>query len=155
MAPETQNPEKGKSNFPYKTLIWASLALVALFLFKTEVGGLLSRASEVSLFGIELKVGKEQAAKLEVAIQGYKDQINGFSEQVAMQQERIQELEGLRERLQQDIENCPDAKESSAMLNAQFVKILEANTDLKQRSDVLKDTRILQRMNNKDLKIKQ
>ncbi|MBT8276086.1 MAG: hypothetical protein KJO39_08085 [Bacteroidia bacterium] len=124
-------------------------------MFKIEVGGLLSRASEVSLFGIELKVGKEQAAKLEIAIQGYKDKINGFSEQVAMQQERIQELEGLREQLQQDIENCPEAKESSVMLNAQFTKILESNADLKQRSDILKDTWILQRMNQGDLKIKQ
>ena len=156
MAPQEPNTQENKkSNFPYKTLIWASLALIALFLFKTEVGGLLSRASEVSLFGIELKVGKEQAAKLEIAIQGYKDKINGFSEQVAMQQERIHSLEGLREQLEQDIANCPKAKESAVKLNAEFSKIFEANAEIKERSDILRDTRILKRMNQGDLKLKQ
>ncbi|MBT8183743.1 MAG: hypothetical protein KJN76_02795 [Eudoraea sp.] len=154
MAPPEPNiAEKSKSNFPYKTLIWATFALIAIFLFRGPIADLLIRANEVSVFGIELKVGEAQAAKLEIAIQSYKDQIDGFSEQVTQQQEQIQNLEILKGQLEEDIAGCPDAKESTEKLNIEFTRILEANNDLKIRSDVLKDTKILQRMNKGELKV--
>ena len=151
MAPEGETP-KSTLKFPYKTLIWAAFALIAIFLFKKEIGGLLSSASEIAVFGIELKVNKEQAAKLEVAIQGYKDDITGFTEQVQAQQERIQGLEEIKNQLEADIANCPDATETANLLNVQFTEIMKSNNELKVNSDVLKDTRILQRLDRGNLK---
>ena len=150
-----ENTPKSTSKFPYKTLIWAAFALIAIFLFKKEISGLLSSASEIAVFGIELKVNKQQAAKLEIAIQGYKDKINEFTEQVNTQQEQIQSLEGLKEKLEEDIANCPEATETANILDLQFKDIMQSNKELKINSDVLKDTRIIVRLDKGQLKERQ
>lgn len=137
---------KTTKNFPYKTLIWAVFALVAIFLFKPELKILLTKADEVSIFGIELKVGKDDANKLENAIQGYKDKIADFNKQMTQQQERIKGLESLKNDLQADLAQCPQASESARTLNLQFDKVLDANTRLQNQSEVLKNTKILKRM---------
>ncbi len=138
---------KKGSSFPYKTLIWAALALIAMFLFKGELKGLLERADEVAIFGIELKVEKEQALKLETAIKSYKDKMADFNDQIAMQQERIASLENLKNQLEDDIANCPSAKANAELLNLEVGKIFKANTELKQKTEVLKNTTILKRRN--------
>ena len=92
---------------------------------------------------------------MEVAIQGYKDDITGFTEQVQAQQERIQGLEEIKNQLEADIANCPDATETANLLNVQFTESMKSNNELKVNSDVLKDTRILQRLDRGNLKERQ
>lgn len=154
-APEESNTKKTAGNFPYKTLIWAVFALAALFLFKGELKSMLLQADEVAIFGIELKVGKEKAVKLESAIQGYEDQIAEFNEQITKQQEHIKGLEKLQDRLEDDIASCPEARENAKLLNMEYAKIFKANTDLQKQTDVLKNTKILQRMKVNNLKLNQ
>ncbi len=141
---DNENEKKAKG-FPYKTLIWASLALVAMFLFKTEFKDLLSKADEVSLFGIELKVGKEKAEELEKAITKYKDQITAFNEQMTEQQDHIQKLETLKQGLEEDLAACPSASEKAMMWNREFEMVKDGNIKLQERSEILKNTKIWQK----------
>lgn len=134
--------ETNVKSFPYKTLIWALLALAAMFLFKTEFKDLLSKADEVSLFGIELKVGKEKAAELEKAITTYKDQITAFNKRMTEQQDHIKNLEALKSGLEQDVANCPQAAEKAMMLNQEFEIIRDGNIKLQEQSEKLKNTKI-------------
>lgn len=143
----TPQDTKTKSGFPYKTLIWALLALVAIFLFKTELKDLLSKADEVSLFGIELKVGKDKALALENAIQKYEDEISAFNAQVTEQQEQIAQLERLKDNLRDDIANCPEARENAVLLNTEFTRIMTTNEDIKRRSSVIENAKIFKRAN--------
>ncbi|MDC8004239.1 hypothetical protein POV27_09265 [Aureisphaera galaxeae] len=141
----TSEETKSKS-FPYKTLIWALLALVAMFLFKTEFKELLSKANEVSLFGIELKVGEEQAEELEQAIAKYKDEIMAFDSQMAEQQDHIRKLERLKQGLEKDLANCPRASEKALMLDEEFKIVLDGNKELQKQSDVIRNWKIWKRV---------
>ncbi len=141
--PDQDQPKK--ASFPYKTLIWATLALVALFLFKPELKSLLSSAEEVSLFGMEFKVGKEKAAKLEIAIQRYKKEIDDFNVQMNEQQKHIAKLEEIKTDLESSIADCPSTRENAQQLNTELGIIMRTNKVLKQKSDVLKNTTILRR----------
>ena len=133
--------------FPYKTLIWAALALIAMFLFKTEFKGLLSKADEVSLFGIELKVGKEKAAELERAINKYKNEIASINDEMLEQQQHIRKLEVLKQGLEEDVANCPQAAEKALLWTKELDIIQNSNMKLQQSSERLKDKQILQKMN--------
>ncbi|NER16545.1 hypothetical protein [Spongiivirga citrea] len=141
--PDQDQPKK--ASFPFKTLIWAILALVALFLFKPELKSLLSSAEEVSLFGMEFKVGKEKAAKLEIAIQRYKSEIDDFNVQMDEQQKHIAKLEEIKTNLENSITDCPGTQEDARKLNMELGIIMRTNKALQQKSDVLKNTKILQR----------
>ena len=137
--------ETPKAAFPYKTLIWAVVAVIAIFLFKSEIGGLLSKAEKLSLFGIDIEVGKQQAEKLSSAIAEYELDIEDFNKQVAEQQGQIEALEALKGRLQREIANCPSARPSVRQLNLEFDKIQKANIQLKKKSDAIKNTKIMTR----------
>lgn len=145
--PDQDQPKK--TSFPYKTLIWAVLALIALFLFKPELKSLLSSAEEVSLFGMEFKVGKEKAAKLEIAIQRYKKEIDDFNIQMEEQQKHIVKLEEIKTNLENSIAECPSTRENAQQLNTELGIIMRTNKVLQQKSDVLKNTQILKRSTSK------
>jgi septal ring factor EnvC (AmiA/AmiB activator) len=134
-----------KSNFPYKTLIWVLFAVLALFIFKPELKQLLNNAEELTVFGIEIKAGKEKAHKLEVAIEKFKNNIADLSSQITDQQDRINSLNKLKKELEKDIANCPDAKKSTLLFNAQVMQIYDKNKTLKTQSDKLKNVKILER----------
>ena len=142
---EPSNSETAKSLFPYKTLIWAIVAVIAIFLFKSELGGLLKNAEKLSLFGIDIEVGKKQADKLSAAINAYELDIASFNDQVVAQQGQIEDLERLKTKLQREIANCPNAGASVRQLNLEYDKIFKANTELKKKSDAIKDTKIITR----------
>lgn len=140
-------PNETTSHFPYKTLIWALFAALALFIFKPQIEMLLTDAEHIIVFGIEIKTNKEQANKLTDSIQQFEIQINSLSTQITTQQNQIKTLDRLRAKLENDLKKCPDAQENVKQYSLQLNQIFKANTELKTKSDVLKDVKILQRSN--------
>ena len=136
-----------KPQFPYKTLIWAVLAALALFLFKPQIEILLTDAEHITVFGIEIKTNKIQAKKLTDSITQFQNKIAGLSTQITTQQEHIKTLDRLRSKLEKDLEKCPDAKANVERYNIQLNEIFKANSELKTKSDKLKDIKILQQSN--------
>lgn len=143
-----------KTQFPYKTLIWALLAALALFLFKPQIENLLTDAEHITLFGIEIKINKEQAQKLADSIHQFKDKIEGLSTQITAQQEHIKTLDQLRSKLEKDLEKCPDARVNAQQYNIQLNEIFKANNELKTKSDNLKNIKILKQSNISSIKSK-
>ncbi|WP_405296046.1 hypothetical protein [Algibacter sp. Ld11] len=140
-------PNETTSHFPYKTLIWALFAALALFIFKPQIEMLLTDAEHIIVFGIEIKTNKEQANKLTDSIQQFEIQINSLSTQITTQQNQIKTLDRLRAKLENDLKKCPDVQENVKQYSLQLNQIFKANTELKTKSDVLKDVKILQRSN--------
>ncbi|WOD42824.1 hypothetical protein [Hwangdonia lutea] len=137
---------EGKPNFPFKTLIWAVFAILAILMFRTELKQLITNTEEFSLFGIEIKASEEKANKLNDSIQNFETTIAELSTQLTNQQNKINDLDNLKKQLQKDLENCPEAQAASMKFNAQVSKIVDANKDLKYKSDKLINTKILKSM---------
>lgn len=136
-----------KSNFPFKTLIWALFAALALFIFKGELKQLLSNAEELNVFGVEIKASKEKVNKLKDSIQNYQTKIVDLSIQITSQQQKISSLDALKTELEKDLAKCPGAKESAVLFNSKINQILKTNTELKTKSDKLKNINILKSSN--------
>lgn len=134
---------EGKPNFPYKTLIWAVFAALGLIIFRPELKLLITNTEELSLFGVEIKASEEKANKLQDSIQNFETTIADLSNQLTSQQNKINDLDKLKAQLEKDLAACPDAKETSKQFNAQVSKIVNANKDLKFKSDKLINTNIL------------
>ena len=135
---------KATSNFPYKTLIWVTFALVALFLFKPELKQLLGNAEELTVFGVKIKGGKEKAKELEDAVRKFNAKITNLSDEIAKQQTRIKSLNKLKLQLEKDLASCPDAKKTSVLFNAEVSQIYTNTNILKSKSDKLKEVKILE-----------
>lgn len=134
---------EGKPNFPYKTLIWAVFALLAILMFKTELKQLITNTEELSLFGVEIKASEEKANKLQDSISNFETTIANLSTQLTNQQSKINDLDKLKLQLEKDLANCPEAKETTKEYNAQVASIFNTNKDLKYKSDRLINTNIL------------
>ena len=134
---------EGKPNFPYKTLIWALFALIALFVFKNELKRFLTDAEKLSVFGVEINASREQVNKLQDSIQNFETTVADLSSQITNQQNKINDLDQLKTQLEQDLAECPEAKITAIRFNEQVSKIFNANKDLKTKSDKLKNSSIL------------
>jgi septal ring factor EnvC (AmiA/AmiB activator) len=134
-----------RTNFPFKTLIWVLFAALALFIFKGELKQLLTNAEELNIFGIEIKASKDKVNRLQDSIQSFEIKITELSNQITNQQRKISSLDDLKTELEKDLAKCPDAKRSAVLFNSQFNQILSTNTELKTKSDNLKDIKILKR----------
>jgi len=135
---------KLKSNFPFKTLLWVLFAVFAVLIFKPELKRLLDKTEELTLFGIEIKAGKQKAADLKRAITNYENDIAVLTGQITDQQSKIRSLNELKKQLEEDLDNCPDAQENVVLLNSQFRDIINNNTLLKTKSDQLNKVKILE-----------
>jgi len=134
---------ENKPNFPYKTLIWAVFAAVALFVFRPELKLLITNTEELSLFGVEIKASEKKVNTLKDSIQNFETTITALSNQLRNQQNRINDLDQLKAKLEKELAACPEAKEISKRFNAQVTNIVNTNKDLKIKSDKLINTRIL------------
>lgn len=148
MADSTTTPSNSNrsgSSFPFKTLIWALLALVAIFLFKNEIKGMLNDAEKLTLFGIEIQTGKETAAKLEAAAAKYNDQITALMQEISNQQMKIENIEELKKQLEENIPDCPEAQKTADLINANVQDMVILKKDIRLKSNVLKDIKIFKR----------
>lgn len=138
-----ETDKKPKALFPYKTLIWALFACIALFLFKYELKQLLTNAEKLSVFGVEINASKEKVTRLQDSIQNFESTIADLSTQISEQQERISSLGELKTKLEQDLAECPEAKKTSLQFNKQVSSIFQTNMDLVSKSDKLRNASIL------------
>jgi hypothetical protein len=134
---------ENKAKFPYKTLIWASFALLAILIFKKELKQFLTQAEGVSIFGVEITASKEKMNKLHDSIRNFETTIADLSAQLTNQSNKINNLDKLKTQLEQDLANCPEAKNISRQFSSQVNQIFNANKALKTKSDKLKNSSIL------------
>ncbi|WP_372756193.1 hypothetical protein [Mariniflexile sp.] len=134
-----------KTSFPYKTLIWALVAVIALFVFKEQLQHLLTNAEEFKVFGIEIKASKEQVNKLQDAIISYETKITDLTSQITTQENQIQSLYDVKIQLEKDLAKCPSLEKNTLLFNSQLNKIFENSDEIKTKSDKLKNVEILKR----------
>lgn len=136
------------NSFPYKTLIWAIVAILSIFLFKDELKKLISNAETVKLFGIEINASKEQMNKLQDSISNFESKITDLSSKVTHQQNQIKRFEALKSKLEEDLKECPEARNDARNINLQLGQIIRSNDEIKTTSDKIKKVEILQRTYN-------
>ncbi|NJX14923.1 hypothetical protein ABI125_07175 [Tamlana crocina] len=138
-----EEQEKDTAKFPHKTLIWAVFGLIAIFLFKPELKLLISHAENVSVFGVEITASREKVRKLHDSIQNFESTIADLSNQLTNQQDKLKNLDKLKTKLENDLAECPKAKEASALLNKQVRQLSTTNHELINKSDQLAKSSIL------------
>ncbi len=142
------------ATFPFKTLIWALVVVLALFLFKREVKQLLNTSEELSLFGINVKTSRGQIVKLTDSINAYKDRITNLIGAVEGQEKEISKLEKLKKKLENDVAQCPAITKNTELLNTEYHQISRNNTAIKKKAAALKSVKILSNYRALDTKTK-
>lgn len=131
------------SGFPYKSLIWALVTVLSIFLFKDELKQLLNHSEELTVFGVSVKTSKKEVIKLTAAIEGYQGQVSELIEQLDTQEFKVNQLEKLKEKLEKDIAKCPEVEKSTRLLNTEIDKIFKSNNTIKSKTDQLKSVKII------------
>ncbi|NKI33146.1 hypothetical protein [Croceivirga thetidis] len=131
--------------FPYKTLIWALVALVALFLFKTQIAGLLEDSEEVNVFGIGIKVSKDESDKLLLAQNEFRDKEEELNQKIEQQEVVMDSLNALAKNLAGEIQGCQAAQSTAVKLNSNIRMLENLNGTIKREQVELKDYQIIQR----------
>lgn len=133
-----------EQTFPFKTLIWAVVVLASFFIFKQEVKDILSNSSEVNIFGVHIKVSKEESETLLIAQQEFENGVAVFNEKIASQDATINSLNSLVGNLQGEIEGCSDAQATAFKLNARIVDLNAMSNSIKNEKFLSKDYKIVQ-----------
>lgn len=141
------NPNKKTATFPFKTLIWVLFASLSLFIFKNELKLLIGNAEELTVFGIEIKAGKEKAMQLELAVKTFKNEIKDLSNKIESQQTNLIALKKIKEELESEIAKCPETEESVFKFNEKISQIYNANEALQVKTDLLNNMKIIKTRN--------
>jgi len=143
-TPPSNQAEKKVNNFPYKTLLWVIFAIIVIFVFKDPLIKILESAEEVTIWDkVKIKVSKADVKKLEEAQKDYELKIKDLNSMVNVQNETIVALTSIKEQLEKDIENCPEAEGSTEAFNNEFAKVQATNRKIQSYSDILQESTLL------------
>ncbi len=132
-----------KKTFPYKTLIWAIVAVAALVLFKPEIANVLLNSNEIDVFGVNIKVSEKQSEKLLLAQQDFEDQANDLNEKIRSQDMAIDSLNLLASNLSGQIQGCQDAQSTAKKIDSSIRSLNILNKNIKKEPFLLKDYQII------------
>ncbi|WP_203256799.1 hypothetical protein [Hyunsoonleella ulvae] len=139
--------EKNSGTFPYKALIWALVAVLALFLFKYEIKQLLIKSDELSIFGINVKSGSTEILMLTDSINAHKNKIVNLVKEIESQEAEIKNLEQLKNQLEENLNACPETRENTTKLSNEYSRIYDNNISIKRKAELLKATKIITNFN--------
>ncbi|KJD36329.1 hypothetical protein PW52_07010 [Tamlana sedimentorum] len=138
-----------KSNFPYKTLIWALVALIALFLFKSQFENLLTNASELNIMGVVIKTNDKNAQRLKDSLNRYKTEVDktitDLTDQLSENEADIKQLVLNNSDLKKQITSCTGDKvnQTPVFVGTDIMKMLKRNNELKAKTNEIKKVDIL------------
>ncbi|KJD31409.1 hypothetical protein PK35_14970 [Tamlana nanhaiensis] len=137
-----------KSNFPYKTLIWALVALIALFLFKSQFENALTNATEINILGVVIKTNDENALRLRDSLVHYKKEVDqtvtDLSAQLSLQEKSLNQLIINNKDLKDKLKTCNiEVNQPSTLIGTDIFKMLKKNSELKNQIDAIKKVEIM------------
>lgn len=138
-----------KSNFPYKTLIWALVALIALFLFKNQFENLISNASELNIMGVVIKTNDKNAQRLKDSLNRYKTEVDktitDLTDQLSENETDIKQLVLNNADLKKQITKCTgnNVNQTPVFVGTDIMKMLKKNDELKAKTNQIKKVDIL------------
>ncbi len=131
------NPnEKNTGSFPFKTLITVVGILIGLLIFKDAVEDLILNTEELSIngTGVVVRVNKEDAETLKETSKLYESQIDRLKIDLTEQEESINSLNTLNNKLKQEIADCPNSQETSKIISNKIRQIQDKSKVLKNES---------------------
>lgn len=132
-----------KKTFPFKTLIWAIVAIVALLLFKPEIAKLLRNSNEIDVFGVNIRVSEEQSEELLKAQKDFEEQAWDLNEKIRSQDMAIDSLNLLASNLSGQIQGCQDAQSTAKKIDSSIRNLNILNKNLKKEPFLMKDYQII------------
>ena len=132
-----------KTTFPYKTLIWAVVAVAALILFKPQIANLLLNSNEVDVFGVSIKVNDKQSEELLNAQKDFEEQAADLNQKIMSQNMAIDSLNLLASNLSGQIQGCQDAQSTAKKIDSSIRNLNILNKNLKKEPFLLKDYQII------------
>lgn len=129
--------------FPFKTLIWAIVAIAALFLFKPEIAKLLLNSNEIDVFGVNIKVSEAQSDELLRAQKEFEQQASHLNEKIKNQDMAIDSLNLLASNLSGQIQGCQDAQSTAKKIDSSIRNLNILNKNLKKEPFLMKDYQII------------
>ncbi|TAI49588.1 hypothetical protein [Flagellimonas allohymeniacidonis] len=132
-----------KKPFPYKTLIWAVVAVAALVLFKPQIANLLLNSNEIDVFGVSIKVNDKQSKELLNAQKDFEDQAADLNQKIINQDMAIDYLNLLASNLSGQIQGCQDAQSTAKQIDSSIRNLNILNKNLKKEPFLLKDYQII------------
>ncbi|MCB4808224.1 hypothetical protein LG651_08160 [Tamlana sp. 62-3] len=138
-----------KSNFPYKTLIWALVTLIALFLFKNQFKKDSNNTSELNIMGVTIKTNDKNAQRLKDSLNRYKTEVDktitDLTNQLSENESDIKQLVLNNADLKKQITSCTGEKveQTPVFVGTDIIKMLKKNNELKAKTNEIKKVDIL------------
>lgn len=130
-------------SFPYKTLIWALVALIALYLFKNEIIHLLYNSTEIEIFGIRFKASDDQVVELKAAQADFIEQEEALKKRILEQEVAMDSLNLLAANLSGQIQGCQSAQSTATKIDSSLNKLKDINRTLKSEPFLMKSQPII------------
>lgn len=136
-------------DFPFKTLIWACVVVIALFLFKSFIGPMLIQLEEVEILGnVKLKLNKEDIKNLKKAEEKYKLQIADLTQSIEEQQAETTDLIQTVEKLKKVVKKCDKNNKEAKDVANKISEIKQKDSTVRVKLDVLKNTHVIKDIPN-------
>ena len=138
-----------KKAFPFKTLIWAVVAIAALFLFKPEIASLLKNSQEVNVFGINIKVSEKQSEELLVAQKKFEEQAAHLNQKIEQQETAMDSLNILTANLTGQIQGCQSAQSTAIKIDSSLRKLNILNQNIKREPFLMQDYQVVKKISSR------
>lgn len=130
-------------NFSVSSTLWVIFAVVILFMFKTEIKELITRAETIKIAGVEIRVSQVEACMIKSKADEYEKMAEDLSEQVVQQELRISSLLELSEQLGRNTSNTTMTRNTIDSMNKEFRELSHINSELKLKANSAKEVKIL------------
>nr|WP_299070397.1 hypothetical protein [uncultured Allomuricauda sp.] len=134
-----------KTNFPFKTLIWAFLIISILFLFKPQVEKLLENSEEIEVLGVKIKVSTSESEELLKVQKDFEKQSFAFNEKITQQDMAIDSLNDLAANLKGEIQGCAEAESITNQIDMKIKNLNTLNRTIKRQPLLVKDFKIIKK----------
>ncbi|PIB39220.1 hypothetical protein [Maribacter sp. 4G9] len=134
-----------KKTFPFRTLIWAVVAIAALLLFKPEIATLLANSNEINVFGVNIKVNDQQSEALLKAQKTFEAQASDLIGQIKNQEMALDSLNLLASHLKGQILGCKGAQATAKKIDSSVKNLNILNRNIKREPFLDKDYQIIKR----------
>ncbi|MEO9511870.1 MAG: hypothetical protein ABJN84_08885 [Flavobacteriaceae bacterium] len=132
-----------KTNFPFKTLIWAFLIIAVLFLFKPQVEKLLENSEAIEVLGVKIKVSTSESEELLKVQEKFEKESLAFNAKINQQDMAIDSLNDLAANLKDKTQGCAAADSITNQIDMKIKNLNTLNGTLKRQPLLTKDFKII------------
>lgn len=132
------------NNFPFKTLIWAFVVVIALFLFRSAWEHLIFNVKKFVLFDkVEVEMSESDYDKIADLVTDYELKIESLEHNADLLTQNSDALEGQIAKFKSEAAQCEEAQKIAEIASSQSAMIEQLNSQIKRDAMSIKDAHVI------------